>query len=116
MNKPTHKPFSHRLLHAALLVLEVALLWVLISFLVQPETLVSGGTLVAVLLVFFVLNAHLIALALQYIVPKFPVERHSFAILVSILGSILVAVMVSYGIIIGISYVAGLSHGMINGY
>jgi hypothetical protein len=100
------KPLNHKLLHVALLVIEFALLWILLTLLVQPDAPVSTLLPLGVILVFFIFTAHLTAIALQVIVPKFAVERHTFAITVSILGAILLAVVLSSGIIIGMSYLS----------
>lgn len=98
------KPFNHKLIHVSLLVIEFALLWLLIALLVKPNAPVSNLLPLGVIGVFFIFCAHLSAIALQLIVPRFPMERHNFAIAVSILGSILLAVVLSSGIIIGMSF------------
>ncbi len=101
------KPLNHRLVHGALLVIEFVLLWLLLTALVQPQVAVSTFTLVGAIALFFVFTAHLMAIALQTIVPRFSTERHSFAILLSILSAILLAVVLSSGIIILMSALSG---------
>lgn len=98
------KPFSHRLLHSSLLIVELAFIWVLLWLVWNgPAHSAVPGALGA-LLVFFIFTAHLIALSLQHVVPRFIAERHTFAVTLCILCSVLLALMLSYGMLISVIY------------
>lgn len=101
------KPLNHRLLHLSLLVIEFALLWLLIELQLVGQAPVSLLMLAGALLVFFLFVVHLIAIATQVIVPRFPVEKHHFALALSVLIPILLALVLTYGMIIGMSYLNG---------
>jgi hypothetical protein len=91
------KPFSNRLFTVALLVLELSALWAFLW--AYWETTSSSTLLIGSIAVYFMLIAHLIAISIQFLIPKFPTHKHTYALILAILEAILLAVLLAYGML-----------------
>jgi hypothetical protein len=101
------RPLSPRLIHTSSILIEIALLWLGIGYVMDGSNRAIGFTFLGIIIVAFVLIVHLIALALIYVLPRVDQKKHPSIFIVSIALPILLVPALMYLIFISTYYAMG---------